>query len=254
MQNAPEASVQAKAFVYEQLKNHDFPNYEKIVVKVGDNYEAFADSVIILPGVNPGSNKTWLDVFLDECASAANSEHKKIAEDKLVMVKAIISHEISHLRRNDDKRLILAALTTPVITFTLSKIIQHIQAKAWNSNDCAKPESSFSIIGKGLLRGFICSSVNNIITHTHARGIEQRADDEIKNDVLYLKGMKNFLEGAEKYLRDEVLKSYGSGALAIYDTNRFYYELLNFKSDASHPSPKSRLERINARLEALQKK
>lgn len=120
----PYASDQATAFVHGQLKLHGAQHGERVKVKVGNVYGACHDNLIIILANKEGSPRTVLDDILDERKNGATAEVCEQAEQRLLGVKAILSHEIQHILNEDSKTLLCAQIAIPFITYGSTQILE----------------------------------------------------------------------------------------------------------------------------------
>lgn len=67
-----------------------------------------------------------------------------------------------------------------------------------------------------------------------------------------LKVYRDFLFSYNAARREQVRKRNGDTGLELFDTNRIYYEIKNFVIDPKHPSPLTRINKINKRLAVIE--
>ncbi len=251
-EDLPDASKEATRFVHEQLKHQDVPNYEDITVKVGTNYGAINDSLIILMQNQEGSEKTELDDLLEESKHGETPEIRKSADSSLDVVKSIISHETQHLLRHDLKGLIRAQFIIPLITYAGTRLIEEGVKQVLPEWVTRKRLPSYIKNGYKIFKGAARYVINAALYLKLSRYQEQRADDSIPNNPKLLKAFKEFLYLENELQREHIRKRYGDHAAELFDTNRIYYEYKNFVMDGEHPSPLTRIKKINERLAKLE--
>jgi len=148
---------------------------------------------------------------------------KEQNEQQLNVAKAILAHEHNHIKNNDYAYKMLAHSTIPIISFT-----------AIETAATMKPFQSFILqqlikVPSGLLALTISLTALNALS----RHREQRADDQIPNNLDLLIGLKTDFEKQKKRETKE--------------------DNLIQKIFSSHPSWEHRIEKLNQRIALLEK-
>lgn len=143
---------------------------------------------------------------------------KKEAEDLLNQLKYVLQHEASHIKNNDQMRLIASSILIPCATHVIFSMIP-------GYNIWGPITTLASLLGKyTIVSGALKGLINCACLVAYNRHIEQQADDGIQN-------------------RQDILQ----GGI---DTNANQ----SAHVDLFHPSPKTRIEKLKKRLAALKTK
>lgn len=248
--NLPDASKQSTEFVHERLKLHNVPNWDTIKVKVGHNYGAVGNSLIMLMKSEEGSQETVLDLLLEQSKNGATAELREAADRSLLFFKAILSHEAHHILENDAKMLTMSLLSIPIATYIGSIFLEKgmkglLPAGAISDKVPSYLKNTYKIL-KGISRHYVSS----LLYLKLSRAIEMRADSHIPGDAQLLRAYRDFLYSLNNGTRELVKKKIGDKMISFYDTNRVFYEIQNFLIDPMHPSPLTRIKNIEEQLAA----
>ena len=251
-QDLPDASEKATHFVHDQFKAHGVPNYKTIKVKIGSNYGAIHDSLITLQQNEERAGKSDMDDILEASQNGETEEIRQDAQFSLGLFKAVLSHEIQHLLKQDLKNLIRAQFVIPVVTYISTRALEE-GVKSLLPESVTRYEASPMVKnGFSIFKGLCRYVINSTLYLKLSRYQEQRADDSIPNDPKLLKDFREFLYLENDDRREQVRKNHGDHDAELFDTNRIYYEFKNFIMDSEHPSPLSRIKRIDERLSKLE--
>lgn len=245
--NYPDASAETTEFVHEQLKLHQVPNYRKIAVKVGNNFETWNNGVIVLLQSGSQQGSSIVDRRLDELRKAVTAEEKAEAEYNLLMLKAIIAHEAQHAIHNDGKSLLRLRFIVPLTTYITSLFMEQMAYKmAPKMSNLLR--SDYTKIAKGVILHF-----SNIAIYTAIyRAMEQRADNGVPDEKRLLNAFKDFLLRIDNNTRAVILKEHGEKFAPNFDSHGLIYEIFSFSVDQFHPSPRTRVRKIDERLQKLE--
>jgi len=244
----PDASEQATLFVHDRLKLAGIAHWQKVRVKIGEVYGTDGKGIIALMKSSTNPERAYLDDMIDQSKAPVSDEMRRAAERSLLMHKAIISHEASHLSDNDAHKLTFACATIPVATYTVSFCLERALEALWPED--FKPHLSPTMqniykIGKGFGRHMINMGLFIYLS----RMIEIKADANIPYDPAVLRGCRDFFYAMNNAIRERIRQRGGDKAVERYDTNRVVYELENFRYDMLHPSPLTRIHKLDEMLE-----
>jgi Peptidase family M48 len=179
-------------------------------------------------------------VLLDH--KTANEIKEALATNNQIILdkwRGTLEHENSHLQHNDCELGAITALIMPFVTHSSVKAIRNIIpiAKKTRSFLAEQLIKIPTAIGKGTI------SVGSLTTFMRQQ--EQRADNDVSNDINKLNGIKTVLEEINQK-RNSMLFPF------ITDPTQREALLWALNFFETHPLPEKRIKKINQRIAALQ--
>ncbi len=163
--------------------------------------------------------------------------------DETVLNKwlGVLEHENNHTKNNDLIWRTIADVTLPFVTHGSIKVIRNALPIAQKTRPFLREQFMKipTAMGKEIMTG--CSRM------TVYRHQEQRADDEVSNDLDKLNGLKNLFNNFDEQQRQSLINT-----LQISPENIDYVRLpLSFLQE--HPLPTKRIEKLDERIALLKK-
>ena len=241
----PNTSRRVKRFAREHIKSVGVkPEY--ITIKhAQDPIKGYA--------ANPTHNFVFVDSAATETPLDQLLRHRereyvskrwaKRIKKELPQHEFAIEHEANHIKNNDVKKRLLAAVAIPVATYCMFKRLNPFK------NNANLAYHLLKIPG-----GMCVGTVNMALLFKLARQQEYWADDGVSDDISVLKGGKRFLKKNYKkrkhagMLTRQKMKDYGFSPLStktIFTIGDVF---------ATHPSEKKRIARFNKRIALLAQK
>ena len=170
------------------------------------------------------------------------AEQKAKNDFSLKKFQAIIQHEGQHIAHND-------LLNYPAVFATSPFIIYYgYQGISKYKNSAPKPTGvpSFGQSIKKIPQGYALSLTATLMTIAYIRHTEQRADDGIQNDKELLQSLYTYFKKLDNILLDYIRIMTGQDEVSDYQ-----YHWYAFKTDPTHPTLRSRLAKLQERMDQL---
>jgi len=154
--------------------------------------------------------------------------------------RGTLQHESRHIYHNDLFNQGIACLTVPFATHGLTKTIYNSVSTAKKSNSFAVKQFVKIPTGLGKLTITMCALM------AYSRYYEQRADNEVSNDINILKGLKSTIDETEQK-NIEGMKPFNLSP----SQDKWLRWSTNFLEP--HPLPTKRIAKLDERIAALEK-
>ncbi|HSC24934.1 MAG TPA: M48 family metalloprotease [Candidatus Babeliales bacterium] len=215
-------------FILSTLEKTNYVNIDAI--KINPSYDFF--------GIPMGTFNKHIML-----APETDSEIKQAlaTNDQIILNKwrATLEHENSHRKHNDLWWRVAADITLPFLTHTSVKIIRNAipiakKTRSFISEQCIKIPTAF---GKNLI-----TTISKFTVQKHQ---EQRADNEISDDINMLVGKKTVLSENEQ----KRIKFFNPSNKLSPKQYEWLIWSLNFFE--SHPLPNERIKKLDERIALL---
>lgn len=180
-------------------------------------------------------------IYISQKTSAELTKALEMHDDVIISKwRGAIQHEGNHIKNNDLIWRCAADLTLPFFTHGSVKIIRYLLPFAKKSRSFLNEQ--LIKIPTALGKADITANLRMALY----RHQEQRADDQVSNDIPTLSGLKDLFVDAEK----NDLENLNHLHLSPKNLDRFRW-CLNFYQ--THPLPNKRIEKLEQRIALLKK-
>ena len=180
------------------------------------------------------------------------THHLTKAEDalrkELNMYRFTIQHEGNHIKNNDIRNRSLTHIAVPLAVYSGEKLIQAFRNA---------PRSTPGIAKSALLIPYGFAKLKLLLTifEKHSQSIEQRADDQVMNDVGVLEGGLTYFKRAHTQDFEQYKAEMKAKNIQLTDeTLKKEFENRMAEHDSSHPPLLERIQKIESRIALLQAK
>lgn len=154
--------------------------------------------------------------------------------------RGVLEHEGNHVKNNDPTFINIARILSPFITRGSITLLAMMGAYIFKheKRNTYKPHEYEKILTKSMLLGYLNSILSRIAWFSFSRYTEQRADDQISDNITILKAIKKFFEKLQEP------KQYQSSGKTCYDWFHNFFE--------THPLLTTRIEKLAKRIALLE--